>query len=164
MLSIKEQIRRLLWTLFTLHLLRVRHAGFNSAWCHSTWFSQFEYCSIYFAVGRAMIFHLQFPYGFMLFHDSTEIPFVRFKMAGGDCCGQFACLLWMRVGFRAAERELVFLCRSPFYLLHSCFQRSWIKSGRCVIQWMDRMSRQLRPREKPAAQQHGCALRLWAVS
>ena len=29
---------------------------------------------------------------------------------------------------------------------------------------MDRISRQLRPREKPAAQQHGCALRLWAVS
>ena len=114
MLSIKEQIRLLLWTLFTLHLLRVRHAGFNSAWCHSTWFSQFEYCSIYFAVGRAMIFHLQFPYGFMLFHDSTEIPFIGFKMAGGDCCGQFACLLWMRIGFRAAERKLVFLCRSPF--------------------------------------------------
>ena len=113
LLSIKEQIRLLLWTLFTLRLLRVRHAGFNSAWCHSTWFSQFEYCSIYSAIGRAMIFHLQFPYGFMLFHDSAEIPFICFEMAGGDCCGQFACLLWMRIGFRAAERKLVFLCRSP---------------------------------------------------
>ena len=44
MLSIKEQIRLLLWTLFTLRLLRFRHAGFNSAWCNSTWFSQFECC------------------------------------------------------------------------------------------------------------------------
>lgn len=81
-----------------------------------------------------MIFHLQFPYGFMLFHDSMEIPFVRFKMAGVIVADNLLAYYECGLGF-VRQRENLFSCAvRHFYLLHSCCQRSRIKFGRCTIQ------------------------------